>query len=184
MRVTGGTLRGRKLKTTPGLAARPTTDKLRQSIFTILMHDIIDQDVLDLFAGSGALGIEALSRGAHTAVFVEKGKDQAKIIRENLDSLGLKAELIDCDYEAACASLSDNGRKFDVIFADPPYADYPPSDIINTVMRYNLLAENGFLIIEHRAGQDKESRRMVLIKSRKFGQTEVSFYAAEKAKKD
>jgi 16S rRNA (guanine(966)-N(2))-methyltransferase RsmD len=176
MRVTGGSLRGRKLKTTPGLDSRPTTDKVRQAIFNILMHDILDADILDLFAGSGALGIEALSRGANSAVFVEKGRAQVAVIKDNLESLDLKAELINTDFKTACGRLSESGRKFDIIFADPPYADFTPPDIIDAVLQYNLLADSGFLIIEHRAGKKNKDGRMKLIKERKFGQTEVSIY--------
>jgi len=180
MRVTGGELKGRKLKNTPGLISRPTTDKTRQSIFNTLMHDILNTDILDLFAGSGALGIEALSRGAKSAVFVENGRQQAAVIRDNLEALGLKGELLNIEFKTACARLAESNRKFDIIFADPPYSDFSPADIIDTVTQYNLLADTGFLIIEHRAGQEKKSGRMMLIKERKFGQTEVSFYVQGK----
>ena len=183
MRVTGGELRGRKLKTTPGMTARPTTDKIRQAIFNILMHDIIDSKVLDLFAGSGALGIEALSRGADSAVFIENGRAQAAVIRENLKSLGLEGDILNSDFRSACSLLGETGktgRKFDIIFADPPYTEFSPTEIIDTVLQYNLLADTGFLIIEHRAGHDKNNGRMKLIKERKFGQTEVSIYVPGK----
>ena len=121
MRVTGGTLKGRTLKTIPGLSTRPTTDKIRQSILNTLMNDIEDASVLDIFAGSGALGIEALSRGAALAVFIESGRKQIEIIQYNLKALDLKAGVFECDYIAACRSLQSDDRKFDLIFADPPY---------------------------------------------------------------
>jgi 16S rRNA (guanine966-N2)-methyltransferase len=177
MRVTGGILKGRMLKTTPGLATRPTTDKIRQAIFNILMNDIEGATVLDIFAGSGALGIEALSRGAASAALIESGRKQTEVIWQNLRTLGLKAEVFESDYIIACRNFRKNGRKFDLIFADPPYEKYDPEDLIEAALQYDLLENNGLLIIEHKAGQSEKSDRMEMLKKRKFGQTEVSFYA-------
>ena len=101
MRVTGGLYRGRILKSAPGLATRPTTDKIRQAIFNILMNDIEGTEVLDLFAGSGAIGIEAISRGADSVLFVENGYQPILFIKENLHSLDLDCELIELDYITA-----------------------------------------------------------------------------------
>ncbi len=176
MRVTGGLYKGRMLKTMPGIRTRPTTDKIRQSIFNILMHDIDGKSVLDLFAGSGALGIEAVSRGSESAVFVESGNTQVSIIKENLDSLGLDAEIIDSDYIVACQILSEGGRKFDIIFADPPYGEIVPLQVLRTICQYGLLSSGGLFIIEHKFGQPVETELLKLIKQRKFGQTEVSFF--------
>ena len=177
MRITGGIYRGRLLKSTPGLEARPTTDKVRQAIFNILMNDIENKRVLDIFAGSGALGIEALSHGAQSAVFIEIAHQQAEAIRRNLKGLELDEELIQADYVKACRHLSECGEQYDLIFADPPYDRFAPQEIIQTVLQYNLLAPDGFLIIEHRSGAATESDRMIILKNRKFGQTEVTFYA-------
>ncbi|MBN2227177.1 MAG: 16S rRNA (guanine(966)-N(2))-methyltransferase RsmD [candidate division Zixibacteria bacterium] len=176
MRITGGTFRGRQLKTTPGMTTRPTADKIRQAVFNILMNDIAEAQVLDLFAGSGAMGIEAISHGAQSAVFVEAGRAQVNVIRKNLDALGLKAEVIAGDYTSACRALEGAGRRFDLIFADPPYKEYVPLEIIDTILQYNLLAPGGLLIIEHKSGQETATERLWLIKQRRFGQTEVSFY--------
>ena len=176
MRVAGGQFKGRKLKTVSGLFTRPTTDKIRQSIFNILMNDIEDKDVLDLFAGSGALGIEALSRGADSATFVENGHRQVEILKGNLVSLELPKSIVKLDYKSACQKLHDENRQFDLIFADPPYEKYLPDQIAETVHQYNLLRQNGFLILEHKTGEQVKDDRFVLIKARKFGQTEVTFY--------
>jgi 16S rRNA (guanine966-N2)-methyltransferase len=180
MRVTGGILKGRILKTTPGLSTRPTTDKIRQSIFNILMNDIENAVVLDIFGGSGALGIEALSRGAASSIFIESGRKQVEVIQENLTTLGLKAGVFECDYIAACRTLHTDGRKFDLIFADPPYEKISPDKVAEIVLRYDLLEHNGLLIIEHKAGQDIKPDAVERLKKRKFGQTEVSFYARKK----
>ena len=176
MRITGGKFRGRRLQTTPGLATRPTSDKTRQAIFNILMNDIADARVLDMFAGSGAMGIEAMSHGAEHAVFIEAGHAQVNVIRKNLDTLGLDGDVMTGDYKSACRALETAGRKFDLIFADPPYKEFAPLEIVDTILRYNLLAPGGLLIIEHKSGQETATERMWLIKQRRFGKTEVSFY--------
>jgi len=180
MRITGGIFKGRRLKTTPGLVTRPTTDKIRQAIFNILMSDIDGKTALDLFAGSGALGIEAISRGAESAVFVEIGHRQAETIRGNLRTLDLNQQVVELDYHKACRTLSEREKQFDIIFADPPYNKFMPKDVITAVVQYNLLAPEGFLIIEHNAGVDIMNNYMVILLNRKFGQTEVTFYALKK----
>lgn len=181
MRITGGKFRGRPLKAARGLVSRPTTDKIRQSIFNILMNDIENRDVLDIFAGSGALGIEAISRGAATAVLIESGHQQVQAIKSNIKSLGLDIRLIKSDYKAACHLLSEEEKQFDIIFADPPYEKYTPTDIADVAMRYNLLRDEGLLIIEHKSGLESENDSLILLKRKKFGQTEVSFYVRRKS---
>jgi len=176
MRVTGGIYGGRIIKSVPGNDTRPTPDKVRQAIFNMLMHDIEDTRVLDLFAGSGALGIEALSRGAREAVFVENGRSQVKIIRDNLAGLGLSATVIERDYKKACKALSEAGEKFDIVFADPPYDLLTPLELADRVAEYNLLEPNGFLIIEHRAGREFENDKWHPTRHKKYGQTEVTVY--------
>lgn len=179
MRVTGGIYGGRVIKTVPGLKTRPTPDKVRQAIFNMIMHDIEGTRVLDLFAGSGALGIEALSRGAAAATFVESGRAQAKIIRENLAGLEIEGEILENDYISACRALSAGGRNFDIVFADPPYDLLRPLEIAALVAEYNLLAPDGFLIIEHRAGQDVENEIWRPARHKKYGQTEVTIYVCK-----
>ena len=180
MRVTGGRFRGRILHTTPGLTTRPTTDKVRQSIFNVLMHELEGAEVLDLFAGSGALGIDALSRGAASAVFVESGFKQVAAIKKNLHTLGLEQKILPVDYCEACRLLAAQEKKFTLIFADPPYEEIAPLEVAETVIQYDLLSSNGLLIIEHKSGLNVDSDKLTLLKKRKFGQTEVSFYAAKK----
>jgi 16S rRNA (guanine(966)-N(2))-methyltransferase RsmD len=180
MRVTGGIYRGRLLKAASGIVSRPTTDKIRQSIFNILMNDIEEKETLDIFAGSGALGIEAISRGATSAIFIENGFHQSNAIKANLKSLGISSRLIKSDFRAACRILNEEGRQFDLIFADPPYEKFQPNDVAETVAQYNLLRGDGFLIIEHKFGVEVTDSRFQLLKRRKFGQTEVTFYAVSK----
>lgn len=179
MRITGGIFGGRIIKTVPGLKTRPTPDKVRQAIFNMIMHDIEDTRVLDLFAGSGALGIEALSHGAKAATFIEKGRGQIKVIEENLKSLGLDGVVIENDYKSACRALSEAGEKFDIIFADPPYDFLTPLELAEQVAEYNLLEQNGFLIIEHRRGRDVENETWHPVRHKKYGQTEVTIYVRQ-----
>ncbi len=180
MRITGGRLRGRILHTVPGLTTRPTTDKVRQSIFNVLMHDIDGARVLDIFAGSGALGIDALSRGAVSAVFVEAGGKQVEAIKKNLKSVDLDMPVLAVDYREAGRLLAEKEKKFDLIFADPPYEEITPRMVAEIVFRYNLLSPDGLLIIEHKSGLTAKPENMKLLKRKKYGQTEVSFYAAKK----
>jgi len=176
MRITGGIFKGRQIKTIPGQATRPTADKVKQAIFNILMHDIEDAYVLDLFAGTGALGIEALSRGARKAVFVDNGFKQASAIRNNLKTLELVEMVLEKKCEAACEMLHMDDEKFDLIFADPPYKYYRPIDIAELISQYDLLSENGLLIIEHDANHTVENEWLALLKTRKFGKTAITFF--------
>ena len=125
MRVIAGTLGGRRLKAPPGRATRPTSDRVREALFSML-GDVEGARVLDLFAGTGALGIEALSRGAARAVFVERDRRAAAVLRENLAALGLGAERAELRRGDALAALRTAGEReelYDLVFIDPPYAD-------------------------------------------------------------
>ena len=144
------------------------------------MHDIEGAEVLDIFAGSCALGIDALSRGAIAAVFVETGKKQVEAIMRNLKSVGLEMPVMAMDYREAGRILAEREKKFDLIFADPPYEEITPQMVAETVIRYNLLSPDGLLIIEHKSGLTAEPENVRLLKRKKYGQTEVSFYAEKK----
>ena len=118
MRVITGSARGRRLKELEGLETRPTTGKVKEALFSVIQFDIEGRRVLDLFAGTGQLGIEALSRGAECAVFVERRRDALQVIRENLEACGMtdKARVVNGD----AMSYLKSGEKFDLIFLDPP----------------------------------------------------------------
>src|SRR6266576_6164817 len=116
MRVIGGEFRSRRLKSIPGLATRPTTDRLRETLFDILGAQVQGVVFLDAYAGTGAVGIEALSRGAARAVFIERSKNAAKILHENLASLGVEGRAL----VVVAATLSAIEQKADIVFLDPP----------------------------------------------------------------
>lgn len=147
MRVISGTARGRKLKELPGLDTRPTTDKVKESAFNIIQFDIEGRSVLDLFAGTGQLGIEALSRGARRAVFVDLAAAAAAVIRQNLGTVGFAdhAQVVQSDWRAF---LSACREKFDLIFLDPPYREDLLENALETIAAIDILSEHGIIVCE------------------------------------
>ena len=121
MRVVAGLYRGRRLVAPPGDATRPTSDRVRESLFSVLGPSVEGARVLDLFAGSGALGLEALSRGAAAAVFVDRAPAAIKAVRANLDALGIEADVRRLEARAALRAASARSEAYDLIFLDPPY---------------------------------------------------------------
>jgi 16S rRNA (guanine966-N2)-methyltransferase len=177
IRVAGGVLGGRTLKTLPGRATRPTTGRVREAIFSILQHDIDGAAVLDIFAGSGALAIEALSRGAASAVLIEKHPRAAAVIKDNLKQLDLSARLIVSDYSAGLQLLVDEGLSFDLVFADPPYDLIGPDKLCEKLAKYPLLKAGAMLIMEHAGAVIPENERV--IKTRRFGDSAISIFRYE-----
>ena len=146
MRVITGTARGRRLKEPQGMDIRPTTDKVKESMFSILQFDIEGRRVLDLFGGTGQLGIEALSRGASEVVFVDKSAAALKLIRENLELCGLsdRARVRNGDSLAYLRS----GEKFDLIFLDPPYASGLLEQALTDIAAFDICRAHGIIIAE------------------------------------
>lgn len=177
LRIIGGELKGRKLKAPPGRSTRPTTGRVREAIFAILQHDIAEADILELFAGSGALSIEALSRGAKSAVIVEKSTTAVQIIKENLLACNLDERVLACGYKKGLEILSEEGEKFDLAFADPPYGKIGPDNLYQILIKFALMRADGFFIIEH-PGDIKPASEMV-IKTRRFGDSSVSIYRCD-----
>ena len=147
MRVITGTARGRKLKDIPGLDTRPTTDKVKESIFNIIQFDVEGRRVLDLFAGTGQLGIEALSRGAERCVFVDANRECVKVIRENLEHTGL-AGVSRVQQGDSVSFLTSCREKFGLAFLDPPYASDLLERALFKMAEIDIMAENGIIICE------------------------------------
>lgn len=147
MRVITGKARGRKIKEPSGMDTRPTTDKVKEALFNIVQFDIEGRRVLDLFGGTGQLGIEALSRGAASAVLVDVRREAAAIIRENVENCGFsdQARVVQGDYLAFLTSCRD---KFDLIFLDPPYADGLLEKALETIAAIDIVSENGIIVCE------------------------------------
>ena len=151
MRVITGTARGRKLKELPGLETRPTTDKVKESLFNIIQFDIEGRRVLDLFGGTGQLGIECLSRGAAHCTFVDIRKEAAALIRDNVALCGFtdRARVVQGDY---LAFLTGCREKFDLILLDPPYNSEMLEKALETAAGIDILSENGIMVCESAAG--------------------------------
>lgn len=144
MRVITGTARGRKLNEPKNMDIRPTTDKVKESIFNIVQFDIEGRKVLDLFAGTGQLGIEALSRGARSATFVDESTEALKIVRSNLDISGLKGEVTRSD----AVSFLEHCGKYDLIFLDPPYKSNLMDVVLGKIIQFDILSYSGIIICE------------------------------------
>lgn len=183
MRVIAGQLKGRKLKAPSGLNTRPTTDRVKESIFSMIHPYLMDSMVLDLFSGTGSLGIEALSRGAKKAYFVDHNKQSISIIRENISNLGLldQSVILFSDAIKALKELALKNEKFDIIFLDPPYAKGLIIPCIQEIENNLLLRSEGMIVVEH----DPEDRLPEMIgklhkrKDRRYGNTNISIYSEE-----
>ena len=148
MRVISGTARGKVLKTPDGMLTRPTADRVKEALFSILQFDLPGVKVLDLFAGTGQLGIEALSRGAKHAVFVDQREDACKLIRENIQRTGFQncSQVIRSDY---MAYLNNCREKFDIILLDPPYAEVFLENSLKMITEIDILQSGGIIVSEY-----------------------------------
>lgn len=177
MKITGGQAKGRSIAYPKSSGLRPSASKVRQALFNILANRIEGADFLDLFAGTGIIGLEALSRGVHSLVAVEEDRKLVRAIEHSLCSLGLNGRVIAGD---ACAVLKSlEGRGFDIIFADPPYHSRLATKVLQKVERYDLLNNSGVFMIEHIKGYSFPSDidRLILTDRRDYGQTSISFFS-------
>ena len=147
MRVITGTARGRRLREPEGMATRPTTDNVKESMFNLIQFDIEGRRVLDLFAGTGQLGIEALSRGAAHCTFVDKGREPVSVIRENLKKTRLeeRATVVQADYSSW---LKTCRQQYDLILLDPPYAEVFLETALKIVSEIDILTNSGIIVCE------------------------------------
>ncbi len=150
MRVIAGKARRIQLKTVPGMDTRPTTDRIKETLFNILQTELYSARFLDLFSGSGAIGIEALSRGCEMAVFVENNRDAANCIRENLKATKLSeaAVVMQRDVLTALQQLEQEGKCFDIIFMDPPYNCLHEKKVLNRLSGSPLVHADTVIIVE------------------------------------
>ena len=153
MRVISGKARGVVLKTPDGLATRPTIDRVKEAMFSIIQFDLPGARVLDLFGGTGQLGIEALSRGARSAVFVDNAAVSCKFIRENLNKTRLEdqATVVQADYQSF---LCANAGKYDIILLDPPYAEVFLENSLKIITEIDILQSGGIIVAERPLGKD------------------------------
>ena len=177
MRVITGKARGVVLKTPDGQATRPTAERVKEALFSVINFDIPGMDVLDLFGGTGQLGIEALSRGAASAVFVDAGEAACKIIRENLKRTKLEnqASVVRSDY---LSYLRTCKRKFGIIFLDPPYAEVFLENALKMITEIDILETGGIIVAERPLGKDLPWDFPGFTRSRdyKYGKTLITIY--------
>ena len=180
MRVIGGAAKGRRLLAPKGQAVRPTADRVKESLFNILPRDFSGAKVLDLFAGTGNLSIEALSRGADRAVLVDSSARSAAAIKENLRRLGLagRSEVWVAPAARSLRSLARRKETFDLIFLDPPYDQELATRTLALIAQCNLLSESGTIVVEHSARETLQPSydRLQLHDQRRYGDTLLSFY--------
>ncbi len=177
MRVITGSARGMKLRTLEGLSTRPTSDRVKEAIFNIIQFDLEGRRVLDLFAGSGQLAVEALSRGAGYAVLVDQNPEAVKVIKENLKKTKLidQATVLRADY---LQYLSGCREKFDIILLDPPYAEKMLETALHKISEIDILNEGGIIVCERAREKELPATVGDLIRSRDYlyGKTAVNLY--------
>ena len=180
MRVIAGTARGTVLKTPEGLVTRPTTDRVKEAMFSIIQFDLPGAAVLDLFGGTGQLGIEAMSRGAKSAVFVDEGEKACALIRENLRRAKMEhqGQVVRGDYMQYLRRCTD---KFDIILLDPPYAEEFLENALKCITEIDILQSGGIIVCERPVGKELPWTYEGFTRSRdyKYGKTLVTLYRKE-----
>jgi 16S rRNA (guanine966-N2)-methyltransferase len=179
MRIVAGTRGGRRLKAPGGLRVRPTPDKVREALFAILGADVVGCRFLDLFAGTGAVGLEALSRGSASADFVEQSRTVTRVLRENVAALGFddQVRIWHGRLPAMLGPLVGAGLAFDLLFADPPYEKGQLDRLLATPALVTLSAPDALLVVEHRHGEPIEPGLWEIHQTRRYGDTALSFCA-------
>lgn len=177
MRVITGKARGVQLKTPQGMQTRPTADRVKEALFSIIQFDLPGARVLDLFAGTGQLGIEALSRDAKEAVFVDEREDACALVRENLKRTRLEGQgrVLRSDYQAY---LSRCRERFDIIFLDPPYAEVFLENALKRITEIDILQSNGIIVTERPLGKPCPGEYPGYTRSKdyKYGKTLLTLY--------
>ncbi len=182
MRVISGSARGLKLNTPRNNDIRPTTDRVKESMFNIISPQVYDSLVLDLFSGSGALGIEAISRGAKEAYFCDKSKESISVLKSNLEKTRFedKSHILNQDYLSAIKKLSLKGLSFDLIFVDPPYYEGMFENVLKSIQESGILKEDGIIVVEHDANiKMKDMGKLCIYKEKKYGITMLTLYSLE-----
>lgn len=176
MRITGGEARGRVITGPAGRELRPTASKVRQAFFNIVGFELKSCRFLDLCAGTGLMGLEALSRGASSLIAVEENRQAARAIEQNLRHLGYNAEVISADLRRVLPILEP--KSIDIIYADPPYKSGLQEMIIELVEKHELLADEGLLVIEHLKSTPLSGGigKLQRVSLRNYGQTSLGFY--------
>lgn len=178
MRVIGGVARSRKLVGPQGTTTRPMTDRMRESLFSSIAQRVPQSSVLDLYAGTGSMGLEALSRGAGAATFVEQDRAALAALRTNIETVGLGGNVVAGDVDRF---LERTSSEFDLVFVDPPYA-VPLASVLETLAKVSpRLAQRGLVVVHRRRGEQppESTVDLVLVEKREYGGAELWRYAKE-----
>lgn len=184
MRVISGVCKGQPLLAVPGKQTRPTTDKVKEAIFNMIGPYFTGGTCLDLFAGSGSLGIEALSRGLEKAIFIERNYQAIQTINKNLANCNLveRAEVFRNDAKRALKQLKKRGLTFDYIFLDPPYEKQLLMQVVEMIAEKALLVQGGMLVCEHevQVGLQNKIGDLKMIRNVQYGLTSITIYTSSK----
>lgn len=185
MRIISGEARGRKLETPTGNHTRPTTDRVKESLFGILQFEIAGAVVLDLFAGSGSLGLEAISRGAKRAYLNDQDAACAQLIRKNANHLGFddRAEISALPFEAHLKKLKQQQLQFDIIFLDPPYGLGLEDRAMAMIQKEDILHGDGCIVVEHQRHTEPQFPENGTVDTRRYGDICISIYRKNEASK-
>ena len=181
MRVISGSLRGREIKGYTIDGTRPTMDRVKESMFAIIQDYIKDRICLDLFSGTGNLGIEAISNGAKKVYFNDKNKVATKIIKENINKFNITEQsvILNKDYKDALNYFKENHIKFNIVFLDPPYANHVITEIFKELYRMKLLKKDAIVVCEYE-DENIEEEYFEVIKSKNYGYKKVGIYVQKK----
>ena len=185
MRIISGKARGTKLYTLEGTNTRPTLDRVKESIFNIIQNEIDGAKVLDLFAGSGAIGLEFLSRGAKEAVLCDKSKEAIEVIRKNINKIHMeeKTKVFNTDFETCLEKIKN--QQFDIIYLDPPYATNYIVKSLKKIIEFGIITKDSTIIIEtddeKRILKEIENLEIEIVDKRKYGRATIIFLKIENA---
>ena len=176
MRIISGKARGTKLYTLEGETTRPTLDRVKESLFNIIQEKIVGSSFLDVFSGSGAIGLEAASRGAKEVILCEKDKNAIKVIKKNIEKTHLEVTLYETSFENMLEKINE---KFDIIYIDPPYKTNLVYETVNKLINLNLLKTDSLIIVEtdeeERVEQALKNLNVNIVNKRKYGRVHLIF---------
>ena len=175
MRVISGKYKGKNLKGFNIDGTRPTMDRVKESLFAMIQNNISGSEVLDLFAGSGSLGIEAISNGAKKAYFVDNNIELINIIKNNTKDIKDEVHIIKSDYLSALNLFKNSKIKFDIIFLDPPYKLNLINNCLNKIIECDLLNKDGIIVCEYES-EEIENNNLKILKDKKYGSKKIRIY--------
>lgn len=177
-KIISGKLKGRNIKGYDIVGTRPTMDRVKESLFAMIQNNLLDSVILDLFSGSGNLGIEAISNGAKKGYFNDYNKKCINIIKENINNFNISNQcvILNYDYHQALNYLKDNKIVFDIIFLDPPYKDMINEEIMDIILNNNLIKDNGLIVCEANYEIKYDDKRVSLHKQRKYNDKNIFIY--------